>query len=77
MRTNLLAYLLPLSLLAGCGGADPNGDAASVSAALDSSDQTANDSALMMATTQGTESATSSTEAAGMANGAAKTFWQP
>jgi hypothetical protein len=77
MRTNLLAYLLPLSLLAGCGGADPNGDAASVSAALDSSDQTANDSALMMATTQGTESATSSMEAAGMANGAAKTFWQP
>ena len=77
MRTNVLAYLLPLSLLAGCGGADPNGDAASVSAALDSSGETANDSALMLATTNGTETATSGSMAAGMAGAQAKTFWQP
>ena len=32
MRTNLLAYLLPLALLGGCGGADPTSDAAMVSA---------------------------------------------
>jgi hypothetical protein len=77
MRTNLLAYLIPLGLLAGCGGADPNSDAASVSGALDSSDQTANDSAMMLATTSGTESAASSNEAATMAGAQSKTFWQP
>src|SRR3954469_17798818 len=77
MRTNVLAYLLPLALLSGCGGADPNGDAASVAAALDSSGQTADDSALMLATTSGTEAATSSNEAAVMAGAQAKTFWQP
>ena len=26
MRTNVLAYLIPVALLAGCGGADPNGN---------------------------------------------------
>ena len=77
MRTNILAYLLPLGLLAGCGGSDPNSDAASVSAALDSSGQTANESALMMATTSGTEAAASSNEAAVMAGAGAKGFWQP
>jgi len=77
MRTNVLAYLIPLSLLAGCGGGDPNGDAASVAAALDSSGETADDSALMLATTDGTESATSGNEAAVMAGAQAKTFWQP
>jgi len=78
MRTNVLAYhLLLCSLLAGCGGADPNGDAASVSAALDSTGETANDSALMLATTDGTEAAASSNEAAVMAGARAKTFWQP
>jgi hypothetical protein len=78
MRTNMLAYLLPLGLLVGCGGADPNGsDAASVGAALDSSSQTADDSALLLAVTQGTESATSSNEAGVMAGAQAKTFWQP
>ncbi len=76
MRTNLLAYLLPLGLLAGCGGADPTADS-SVSAALDSNDQTANESALMLATTSGTEGAGSSSEAAVMAGAQAKTFWQP
>jgi hypothetical protein len=82
MRTNFLAYLLPLSLalvglLSGCGGGDALGDTASVSGALDSSDDTANESALMLATTDGTEAAGSSTEAAGMAQGQAKTWWQP
>src|SRR6185369_10169955 len=77
MRTNVLAYLIPLSLLAGCGGADPAGDSASVSAALDSTGETADDSALMLATTDGTESATSGNEAAVMAGAQAKTFWQP
>jgi hypothetical protein len=77
MRTNLLAYLLPLGLLIGCGGADPSSDSASVSAALDSSTQTANESALMVAATAGTESATSAIEAANMAGGGAKTNWQP
>ena len=78
MRTNMLAYLLPLGLLVGCGGADPNGsDAASVGAALDSSSQTADDSALLLAVTQGTESATSSNEAGVMAGAQAKSFWQP
>jgi hypothetical protein len=77
MRTNLLAYLLPLGLLAGCGGADPSSDSASVSSALDSAGQTANESALMVATTSGTELATTSNEAAMMAGGGAKTNWQP
>ena len=77
MRTNLLAYLLPLGLLAGCGGADPAGDQASVSAALDSSDQTATESALMLAATNGTDGAGSASEAAVMAGAQAKTFWQP
>jgi hypothetical protein len=77
MRTNLLAYLLPVGLLIGCGGADPNSDSASVSVALDSSDQTANDSAMMIATTSGTEAAASSNEAAVMAGAQARTFWQP
>ncbi len=77
MRTNLLAYLIPLGFLAGCGGADPSSDSASVSAALDSSGQTANESALMVASVSGTESATSSSEAATMAGGSAKTNWQP
>ena len=77
MRTNLLAYLIPLGLLAGCGGADPTGDQASVSAALDSSDQTATESALMLATTNGTDGAGSASQAAVMAGAQAKTFWQP
>jgi hypothetical protein len=77
MRMNLVAYLLPVGLLIGCGGGDPNSDAASVSVALDSSDQTANDSALMIATTSGTESAGTSSEAAIMAGAQARTFWQP
>lgn len=77
MRTNVLAYLIPVALLAGCGGADPNGDSASVSAALDSTGETANDSALMLATTSGTEAAASSNEAGVMAAAQAKTFWQP
>jgi hypothetical protein len=76
MRTHVLAYLIPLGLLAGCGGADPTGNA-SVSAALDSNDQTATESALMLATTNGTDSAGSSAEAAGMAGAQAKSFWQP
>lgn len=75
MRTNLLAYLLPLGLLAGCGGAMD--DNASVSAALDSSDQTATESALMLATTSGTDGAATSNDAAVMAGAGAKTFWQP
>lgn len=77
MRTNLIAVLLPLGLLAGCGGGDANSDSASVSAALDSSGQTANESALLMAATTGTESASSSNEAAAMAGAGAKTNWQP
>jgi hypothetical protein len=77
MRMNRLAYLLPVGLLIGCGGADPNSDSASVSGALDSSDQTANDSAMMIATTSGTEAAGSSNEAAVMAGAQARTFWQP
>jgi hypothetical protein len=77
MRMNRLAYLVPLGLLIGCGGADPNSDSASVSVALDSSDQTANDSAMMLATTSGTEAAGSSNEAAVMAGAQARTFWQP
>ena len=78
MRTNLLACLIPLGLLAGCGGVGANGgDSGSVSAALDSNDQTANESALMLATTSGTEGATSANDAAVKAGAGAKTFWQP
>ena len=77
MRTNLLAYLLPLALLPGCGGADGSSDSASVSAALDSSGQTANESALMVAAVSGTEGATDANTAATMAGGVAKTNWQP
>jgi hypothetical protein len=76
MRMNLLAYLIPIALLSGCGGADPLGES-SVSGALDSSDDTANESALMIATTDGTEAAASSNEAAQMATAQAKTWWQP
>lgn len=77
MRTSLIAVLLPCSLLIGCGGGDATSDNASVSAALDSSGQTANESALLMAATVGTESASSSNEAAVMAGAGAKTNWQP
>ena len=77
MRTNLLACLIPLGLLAGCGGMGATSDSASVSAALDSNDQTANESALMLATTSGTEGAGSANAAAVMAGAQAKTFWQP
>jgi hypothetical protein len=77
MRTNRLAYLIPLALLGGCGGADPTSDTAMVSGALDSSDQTANESALMLATTSGTDGAGSSSAAAVMAGTQARTFWQP
>ena len=77
MRTNLLACLIPLGLLAGCGGMGAGGDSASVSAALDSNNQTANESALMLATTSGTESASTANDAAVMAGAKAKTFWQP
>lgn len=73
MRTTTLAYLLPL-VLAGCGGADGLGD---VSGALDSSDGTANESALMIATTDGTQSATSANEAAAMGAAQARSWWQP
>ena len=74
MRTNRLAYLIPLALLDGCGGADPTSDTAMVSAALDSSDQTATESALMLAATNGTDGAGSASEAAVMAGAQAKTF---
>lgn len=75
MRTNLLAYLVPLLLLAGCGGA--LGDAADVSAALDSSDDTSTESALMVASVDATQGATSDDEAATMAAASAKTWYQP
>lgn len=77
MRTNQLAWLIPLALLGGCGGADPTSDTAMVSTALDSSDQTANESALMLATTSGTDGAGSSSAAATAAGTQARTFWQP
>jgi hypothetical protein len=75
MRTNLLAYLLPLALLGGCGG--DLGDAATVSAALDSSDDTATESALLVASVDATESAATADEAAAMAAASAKTWYQP
>jgi hypothetical protein len=76
MRTKTLAYLIPV-LLTGCGGADGFSDTATVSAALESSDDTANESAVLLGTTDGTQSATTANEAATMGAAQAKTFWQP
>ena len=77
MRTNLIAFLLPLWLAGRLRRGRPNGDSASVSAALDSSGQTANESALMLATTSGTEAAAASNEAARDGRRAGQDYWQP
>jgi hypothetical protein len=80
MRTTL-AYLfslaLPLAALTGCGGGDPAGDNAAVSEALDSQDDTSSEGALLMVTTEGTQSALTAGEAATLAVAGAHTWWQP
>lgn len=76
MRTSL-AYLVPLVLLSGCGGGDPTSDGATVSAALDSSDDTSSESALMMASVDSTETASTANDAAATAATSAKTWYQP
>lgn len=77
MRTNLFALVVPLLVLSGCGGGDPTSDSAAVSGALDSTDDTSNESALMVASVDATANAGTANDAAAMAAGSAHTWYQP
>jgi hypothetical protein len=79
MRTTTLLSILSLSLLAGCGGVEggASSDTASASAALDSNDSTTSESAVLVASTDGTEASASASDAATVAAGRARTLYQP
>lgn len=80
MRTNLLASLIiPMALLAGCGGADTgsSSDASNAGVALDSANTTSSESAMLVISTDATTPAMTPPVAAGAAAAAAKTWFQP
>jgi len=79
MRTTSLLSILSLTLLAGCGGAQGGSgtDSASAAEALDANDSTTSESAVLMASTDGTESSASASAAATTAAGRARGLYQP
>src|SRR5689334_8165169 len=78
MRKTTLLSILSLALLAGCGGTDAgsSSDTAQASAALDSNDSTTTESALLVASTDGTETSASANDAAGTAAVRARATFQ-
>jgi hypothetical protein len=79
MRKTTLLSILSLTLLAGCGGTNGSSaaDSAQASAALDSNDSTTTESALLVASTDGTESSATAEDAAGTASVRARATFSP
>jgi hypothetical protein len=81
MHKHTLLSLFSISLVAGCGGANnantSSSDDSHASAALESNGSTSTESALIVASVDGTQLAASANEAAGMASASLKTQFQP
>ena len=79
MRMNSTFALIPMALLLGCGGggAAASSDSSNAGVALDSTNGTSTESALLMASTDATVPSMSPGAAASAAAASAKTWYQP